>query len=165
MISGRPVERVSIPRRCDDRNFFCSAQSGPRWMIGRRLKATQRRSRTELTSRPFLLRAAIGVGVASFLATEFMHYLLVPGLGRSHERLLAEGLSALLVSFLTARLLQISRERHRLIIARMQVIDEMNHHIRNDRRPTLRLLTTRHVDGVLLDTTFRTLRAAPYGLR
>jgi len=37
----------------------------------------------------------------------------------------------LLVSALTARLLQIFRERHRLTMARMQVIAEMNHHIRN----------------------------------
>jgi hypothetical protein len=61
--------------------------------------------------------------------------MLASDLGRSQERLLAEGLSALIVSCLTAKLIQISRERHRLIMARMQVIAEMNHHIRNALSP------------------------------
>jgi hypothetical protein len=61
--------------------------------------------------------------------------VLVPDIGRHQERLLAEGLSALLVSCLTARLVQITRERHRLTMARMQVIAEMNHHIRNALSP------------------------------
>jgi hypothetical protein len=92
-------------------------------------------SLSEPTSRGFVLGAGIGVGVVSFLATELMRYLLVPDIGRSHERLLAEGLSALIVSGLTAKLVQITRERHRLAMARMQVIAEMNHHIRNALSP------------------------------
>jgi signal transduction histidine kinase len=91
--------------------------------------------RVEPTTWRFVLGAAIGVGVVSFLATELMHSILVPDIGRSHERLLAEGLSALIVSCLTAKLVQISRERHRLTMARMQVIAEMNHHIRNALSP------------------------------
>jgi hypothetical protein len=87
------------------------------------------------TSLRFVVGAAVGVGIVSFLATEFMHYMLVPDLGRSNERFLAEGLSAFVVSCLTAKLIQISRERHRLIMARMQVIAEMNHHIRNALTP------------------------------
>ncbi|MGA8620341.1 MAG: hypothetical protein WB660_17685 [Candidatus Sulfotelmatobacter sp.] len=87
------------------------------------------------TSWRFVLGAAAVVGIVSFLATELMRYLLVPDIGRSRERLLAEGLSALIVSCLTAMLVHISRERHRLTIARMQVIAEMNHHIRNALSP------------------------------
>jgi hypothetical protein len=83
----------------------------------------------------FILFAALGVGVASFLATELMHSLLVPDIGPHPERLLAEGLSALVVSCLVAKVVHMSRERHRLVMARMQVIAEMNHHIRNALSP------------------------------
>ncbi len=101
------------------------------------------RSRIEPTSWWFIAGAAVGMGVIAFVATEFMHYILVPDIGRSNERLLAEGLSALLVSCLTAKLIYISRERHRLMMARMQVIAEMNHHIRNALSPiSLSLDTT-----------------------
>ncbi|MGA7929192.1 MAG: hypothetical protein WCA20_24735 [Candidatus Sulfotelmatobacter sp.] len=67
----------------------------------------------------------------SFLATELMHYVLVPDLGRHQERLLAEGLSAFIMGCLIAKLANINRRQRRLTIARMQVIAEMNHHIRN----------------------------------
>jgi len=60
-----------------------------------------------------------------------MHYVLVPDLGRHQERLLAEGLSAFIVSCLIAKLANINRRQQRLTMARMQVIAEMNHHIRN----------------------------------
>jgi signal transduction histidine kinase len=83
----------------------------------------------------FVAIAALAVGAVSFLATELMHYILVPDIGRSPERLVAEGFSALLVALLTAKLVQVSRERHRLLVARMQVIAEMNHHIRNALSP------------------------------
>ena len=92
------------------------------------------------TSRRFMLAAAIGVGAASFVATELMHYLLVPDIGRNNERLLAEGVSAMVVSCLVVKLVHISRERHRLTLARMQVIAEMNHHIRNALSPISLLL-------------------------
>ncbi len=91
--------------------------------------------RIETTSWRFVLGSAIGVGLVSFLATEFMHYWLVPDLGRNRERLLAEALSALIVSCLIAKLAHMSRQQHRLTIARMQVIAEMNHHIRNALAP------------------------------
>lgn len=39
----------------------------------------------------------LAVGLVSFVVTELMHYLLVPDLGRLWERLLAEGLSAVVV--------------------------------------------------------------------
>jgi signal transduction histidine kinase len=74
---------------------------------------------------------SIGVGLASFLATEFMHYLLVPDIGRRWERLLAEGVSAIVVAVLTARLMHASNQRREAALLRMQVISEMNHHIRN----------------------------------
>lgn len=94
----------------------------------------------ETTSRRFMVVAALIVGAVSFLATELMHYVLVPDIGRNRERFLAEGLSALVVSCLVAKLVQISRERHRLTVARMQVIAEMNHHIRNALSPISLLL-------------------------
>jgi hypothetical protein len=93
------------------------------------------RSQIEPTSWRFIAVAAIGMGIVAFAATELMHYILVPDIGRSDERLLAEGLSALVVSCLTARLVYMSRERQRLMMARMQVIAEMNHHIRNALSP------------------------------
>jgi len=103
-------------------------------MSGPGMPGDRRSSRIEPSSRRFVLAAAVGVGVVSSMATEFMHHMLVPDLGRS-QRLLAKGLSALIVSCLTAKLIHISRERHRLIMARMQVIAEMNHHLRNALSP------------------------------
>jgi signal transduction histidine kinase len=75
--------------------------------------------------------ASLGVGLAAFVATEAMHYLLVPDIGRHWERLLAEAVSAVLVTFLTARLMHAERQRREAALLRMQVISEMNHHIRN----------------------------------
>lgn len=74
---------------------------------------------------------SVAVGLASFLATEFMHYLLVPDIGRRWERLLAEGVSAVVVAALTARLMHAANQRREATLLRMQVISEMNHHIRN----------------------------------
>lgn len=83
----------------------------------------------------FVVGAALGVGIVSFLASELMHYWLVRDLGRNRERLLAEAVSALVVSCLIARLAYMARRQQRLTIARMQVIAEMNHHIRNALTP------------------------------
>lgn len=93
------------------------------------------KSMMEMSSRRFVLGVALGVGLVSFLATELLHYWLVPDIGRNQERLLAEGLSALIVSALVAKFASVSRERHRETMARMQVIAEMNHHIRNALAP------------------------------
>jgi signal transduction histidine kinase len=71
------------------------------------------------------------VGLVSFGVTELMHYLLVPDLGRLWERLLAEGLSAVVVALLTAGLIHQANQRREAALLRMQVIAEMNHHIRN----------------------------------
>jgi sugar phosphate isomerase/epimerase len=71
------------------------------------------------------------VGLASFVVTELMHYLLVPDLGRLRERLLAEGLSAVVVALLTAGFIHHVDKRREAALLRMQVIAEMNHHIRN----------------------------------
>ena len=97
--------------------------------------AARRSTWFEPTSRRLVLGAALGVGLVSFLATELMHYLLVPDLGRHHERLLAEGLSAFVVTCLIGKLANITRQQRRLTMARMQVIAEMNHHIRNALTP------------------------------
>lgn len=87
------------------------------------------------SSRQFVMVSALVVGAVSFLATEFMHYILVPDIGPSRERLLAEGFSALVVALLAAKVIQMMRQRHQLLLARMQVIGEMNHHIRNALSP------------------------------
>src|SRR5215469_11480204 len=60
-----------------------------------------------------------------------MHFLLVPDLGRLWERLLAEALSAVVVALLTAGLVHHANKRREAALLRMQVIAEMNHHIRN----------------------------------
>jgi signal transduction histidine kinase len=73
----------------------------------------------------------VGVGLVSFVVTELMHFLLVPDLGRVWERVLAEGLSALVVALLTAGLIRQAEQRRQAELLRMQVIAEMNHHIRN----------------------------------
>ncbi len=74
---------------------------------------------------------SVVVGLASFLATELMHYLLVPDIGRRWERLLAEGVSAIVVAGLTAGFMDAANQRQEAALLRMQVISEMNHHIRN----------------------------------
>jgi len=86
-------------------------------------------SRSRAANRALLV--ACLVGLASFAATEFMHYLLVPDLGRRWERWLAESVSALVVALLTARLLRAANQLREATLLRMQVISEMNHHIRN----------------------------------
>jgi hypothetical protein len=107
----------------------------PRSESRRRTKAADRSSWLVPTSRRFVLGAALGVGIASFLVTELMPYVLVPDLGRHQKRVLAGGLSAFIVSCLIAKLANVAREQHQLTLARMQVITEMNHHIRNALTP------------------------------
>jgi signal transduction histidine kinase len=131
VISGRYPVTIS-PMKIRDATTDSAALVGA---TGPALSPDRDSFRRQQTSRRFVLGAALGVGIASFLATELMRDLLVPDIGRARERLLAEGLSALIVSCLTAKLVHISRERHRLMMARMQVIAEMNHHIRNALSP------------------------------
>lgn len=71
------------------------------------------------------------VGLVSFLVTELMHRFLVADLGRRWERLLAEGVSAVVVAGLTAKFMNAASQRQEAALLRMQVISEMNHHIRN----------------------------------
>jgi signal transduction histidine kinase len=101
----------------------------------RGMLARRRRAWADSTSRRFVAVTALGVGLISFLATELMHYLLVPDLGRHHERLLAEGMSAFVLACVVAKLANIHRLQCRRTAVRMQVISEMNHHIRNALTP------------------------------
>ena len=73
----------------------------------------------------------LGVGLACFAITELMHYLLVPDIGRRKERWLAEALSALVVGVLVGKLGAIIDRQHQIVLARVQVVSETNHHIRN----------------------------------
>jgi signal transduction histidine kinase len=102
-----------------------------RWLGSPRVPAFLGRWWMNPSSRHFILGAGLGGGVVSFLTTELMHYMLMLHIGRHRERLLAEGLSAFIVSCLIAKLADINRRQRRLAMARMQVIAEMNHHIRN----------------------------------
>ena len=97
----------------------------------RRHAMTRTDRSTHWDSNPGVKFASLGVGLAAFLATEVMHYLLVPDIGRHWERLLAEAVSASLVALLTARLIHAENQRREAALLRMQVISEMNHHIRN----------------------------------
>ena len=74
---------------------------------------------------------SVGAGLICLAVTELMHYLLVADIGRRRERWLAEGLAAVAVSALTARLVALLRRQHEATLARLQVISEINHHIRN----------------------------------
>jgi len=78
-----------------------------------------------------VIAVSVAFGFVSFFVTELMHRLLVPDLGRHWERLLAEGVSAVVVAGLTAGLMNVAKQRHEAALLRMQVISEMNHHIRN----------------------------------
>ena len=91
------------------------------------------RTRTALSwgMTPRVIRVSVVVGLVSFLVTELMHHLLVPDLGRPGERLLAESVSAVVVAGLTAGLMDVANRRQEAALLRMQVISEMNHHIRN----------------------------------
>jgi len=82
-----------------------------------------------ITSRVIVVSAV--VGLVSFLVTELMHRFLVADLGRRWERLLAEGVSAVAVAGLTAGFMDVANQRQQAALLRMQVISEMNHHIRN----------------------------------
>ena len=86
---------------------------------------------TNWDASPRVKVVSLGVGLVSFLVTELMHFLLVPDIGRHWERLLAEGVSAVIVALLTARLMHAAAQRREAALLRMQVISEMNHHIRN----------------------------------
>jgi len=80
---------------------------------------------------PRVIVVPVVVGLVSFLVTEVMHRFLVADLGRRWERLLAEGVSAVVVAGLTAGLMNAASQRQEVALLRMQVISEMNHHIRN----------------------------------
>ena len=82
-------------------------------------------------SRRKLLLVMAGFVVAAFLITELMHYLLVPDLGPYRERIMAESGSALILGMLAAKLLHHAYKARQDAFARLQVIAELNHHIRN----------------------------------
>lgn len=73
----------------------------------------------------------LSVGLACFVMTELMHYLLVPDLGRRRERWLAEAVTAFAVSVLMAKVVAVVQRQYQAMLARAQVISETNHHIRN----------------------------------
>ena len=101
----------------------------------RHLTQLIRRLRDNISNRPtaneILIAVAASFGGAVFLVSELMHYLFVPELGRHGERMVAEAFSGAIVGYLTAQLFRAIVERREATLARLQVISEMNHHVRN----------------------------------
>lgn len=98
--------------------------------------ATKKRKRQKVShSRWTTTLISLGVGLVCFVVTEFMHYLLVADIGRRRERWLAEAVAAIAVSALTAKLVVVLHRQHQATLARLQVISEINHHIRNALMP------------------------------
>jgi signal transduction histidine kinase len=91
----------------------------------------QRRTVVDWGTTPRVMVVSVTVGLVSFVVTELMHRVLVPDLGRHFERLLAESVSAVVVAGLTAGFMEVANQRQEAALLRMQVISEMNHHIRN----------------------------------
>ena len=96
-----------------------------------RLDKPQTRTVVAWGTTPPVIVVSVVVGLVSFLVTELMHRFLVADLGRRWERLLAEGVSAVVVAGLTAGFMDAANQRQEAALLRMQVISEMNHHIRN----------------------------------
>jgi hypothetical protein len=78
-----------------------------------------------------LLLVIASFAVTAFVVTELMHYLLVPDLEPYRERIMAEGGSALILALLAAKLLHNAYKARQHALARLQVIAELNHHVRN----------------------------------
>ena len=93
----------------------------------------------------------LGVGLVCFTMTELMHRLLVPDIGRRKERWLAEAVSAFLVSVLVAKVAAVVHRHYQVMLARTQVISEMNHHIRNAPDGDLRLGVSKPKPGMHSD--------------
>lgn len=83
-----------------------------------------------ITSRVIAVSAV--VGLVSFFVTELMHRLLVADIGRHWERLLAEGVSAVVVAGLTAGFMDAASQRQEDALLRMQVISLTTDAIQND---------------------------------
>lgn len=99
-------------------------------MLNRRVERNSTQAAYGRWAAPRVEFVAVAVGLASFLMTELMHFLLVPNIGRRWERLLAESISAAVAGLLAALLVKaVSRHRAAMLL-RMQVISEMNEHVR-----------------------------------
>jgi hypothetical protein len=70
-------------------------------------------------------------GAFGFATMELLHLALVKDLGRRSERITAESLAASVMAVLVAKLMAHAIRLHRLTLARLEVIREMNHHVRN----------------------------------
>ena len=82
-------------------------------------------------SRRRLLLVTVGFAIAAFLVSQLLHYLLVPDLGPYRERIMAEGASAIILGLLVWKLLHNVYGARQRTLARLQVIAELNHHVRN----------------------------------
>ena len=94
-------------------------------------KCSTRRHKLNFPPATNLILIGIAFGALSFTLSEGLHLFLVPELGRRVERLGAEGISAVLLGIVAASLFAVGRKHRAATLARMQVISDMNHHIRN----------------------------------
>lgn len=82
-------------------------------------------------SKVFWIRGAIGVGATTFLMTELLHWFLDPDPERIATRLRADALSGAAVALLGMLLAHYLWERRQAANRRLEMIAELNHHIRN----------------------------------
>lgn len=82
-------------------------------------------------SRGELRMLAALLGLLFFLLVAGLHSLVVPGWDIDSAEILPDAVSAALVWLLFNRVLLVSFDRRRAILRQVQVIGEMNHHIRN----------------------------------
>jgi signal transduction histidine kinase len=73
------------------------------------------------------------LAVISFLVTQALHWLLFPvdNLDQLMRRMLGDALAAVLIGCLAYRVFRDLAERRRALYERLQLIGELNHHIRN----------------------------------
>ena len=153
-----------LPEKSDD---FAAANSGGE---GRKLRGPGMHN--PVVFQPWALRgSAWRVYLISFLiaagifaVTTVLHYIISPAAETITKQPLADLLAALLVGLMAYRSYTRRRERIRLVYSRLQMIAEMNHHVRNALQTiTLRIYSTG--DRKLIDDVATATRRIDWALR
>ena len=66
-----------------------------------------------------------------FILLEAVHYLLVPNWRLFHPDIVPDLVSSLLIGLLISKVLNLAWERRQALLNRLEMVGEMNHHIRN----------------------------------
>ena len=84
-------------------------------------------------SRARLRWAACSLALISFLLTQGLHWLLFPlsNMDQLLRRMAGDALAAIVIGCLAYRVFRNLNERRRALYERLQLIAELNHHIRN----------------------------------